>query len=495
MNSKRILAAVLAATLSVSAVSVVAFADDPATEESAPEVIILPQDVEMTSSSAVGYNDYYYDGPICLIDSTLGKEQYGNVSVSKNKIEYTPSYYCYGSPADIVTGKHEAVIDVVTNIPTTGALNPGDSGDGMFAAVDKDNSQISSDNVEFYVAGGNIGIKITVNPTEYSTTKKLVFTVGQGKNTRNYSIDVVNKGQAGTEIGVAEKYWAEVNGLPGAKVDVDGNNVTITIPDDATTYDIQHAKYIVHAQTTINGKQFYAHSPEYFVLTHSTQDGAEWTFGGFTTNASIVDDTLEPYFVAPWYQVKVVVKTLNYGQTDPLPDAEDPTEKPTDKPTDNKTGKKITIKGGAMEGDALNELIFNALGIKSWDEIETIKFTSDKPFSVQFSTNDGGWFKMTKSAARYEDDELSTEWTLGKDELATLDTTKNGGAYVKIDSGEKEDFDVYIEATLKKAADTDTSKDNTGDNKNPSTGIALAIAPVVLAAGAVIAVSVSKKRK
>ena len=163
----------------------------------------------------------------------------------------------------------------------------------------------------------------------------------------------------------------------------------------------------------------------------------------------------------------------------------------TDESTDTLT---VEIKvPGKLEGDELNKAIFGDTGY-TWADVENAKFTANAStdvFSVQFSTFDGGWYTkgIDTLPTRADEDKWNTEWELTAEDIAAFDTTKNGGGYVKlVNQDEETEFTVTAEITIKKKAAEE-------DPNNPSTGIALAIAPVVLAGAAAVVVAVNKKRK
>ncbi len=163
----------------------------------------------------------------------------------------------------------------------------------------------------------------------------------------------------------------------------------------------------------------------------------------------------------------------------------------TDESTDTFT---VEIKvPGKLEGDKLNEAIFGDTDY-TWADVENAKFTGNSSadlFSVQFSTFDGGWYTkgIDTLPTRADEDKWNTEWELTAEDIAAFDTTKNGGGYVKlVNQDEETEFTVTAEITIKKKAAEE-------DPNNPSTGIALAIAPVVLAGAAAVVVAVNKKRK
>lgn len=167
-----------------------------------------------------------------------------------------------------------------------------------------------------------------------------------------------------------------------------------------------------------------------------------------------------------------------------------------------------------VEGDALAEKVLVKDNKKfKWSDVKSVTFTSDKEFSVQFSADKDkagtDWFIMGKDgkpatlatdAIRDDGDGIwATEWTIGADELALFDTAKTDGGYVKL-IGKEGTVDINVSVTMKAdATGTDVTTGNNTNNgntgsENPATGIALAIAPVVLA-GISAAVVIGKKRK
>lgn len=144
------------------------------------------------------------------------------------------------------------------------------------------------------------------------------------------------------------------------------------------------------------------------------------------------------------------------------------------------TLKNVDSKDG-LSGAALEKQIFGDSGW-TWAQVEKIEFTSDKLFSVRYTAVDGSAKTLgEKTDARAADDGIwNTAWTLdtslmSKDKPSVTLLAKDGTA------------DITAKVYIKKNAE----KPSNSDQK--STGIALATAPAVLAASAVIAVS--KKRK
>lgn len=149
---------------------------------------------------------------------------------------------------------------------------------------------------------------------------------------------------------------------------------------------------------------------------------------------------------------------------------------------------EITAEG--LEGDALNAKLFtgDAEG-KTWKDVVSVTFKSDDKFGVGFTVKKGAvkgdadaeWFQMgsCELAKALTDDELSTEWTLGEDEIAALNASATPS--VKLAAADGSTATVTATITLKeKAADT---------------GIALAIAPAGLAVAFVTVAAVMSKKK
>lgn len=144
------------------------------------------------------------------------------------------------------------------------------------------------------------------------------------------------------------------------------------------------------------------------------------------------------------------------------------------------TLKSVDSENG-LSGEQLEKQLFGDSGW-TWQQVEKIEFASDKLFSVQYTAADGTNKTLgEQTAARAEDDGIwNTEWTfdtslMSKDKPFVKLIAKDGTA------------DITAKLYIKK----DAEKPSNSDQK--STGIALATAPAVLAASAVVAVS--KKRK
>lgn len=179
-----------------------------------------------------------------------------------------------------------------------------------------------------------------------------------------------------------------------------------------------------------------------------------------------------------------------------------------EKQTATVTLPKLTDNG--LEGNKLFEAIFGADNKTkvNWTDCESIKFeTSDgkSKVSVQFSTVEGKikedpkatWFEMGKhTLAKADDDKkFAASWTLGADEFAAFDTSKDNKGYVKAVTDNKDGADVKVSITFKEGVNvTMPNADDTSKDDQEGTGIALAVAPVVLAGAAVAAVAIAKKK-
>lgn len=155
------------------------------------------------------------------------------------------------------------------------------------------------------------------------------------------------------------------------------------------------------------------------------------------------------------------------------------TDKPAEQETLDATLKNVDSKDG-LSGASLEKQLFGDSGW-TWGQVEKVEFTSDKLFSVQYTAADGSTKTLGETAARAENDGIwNTAWTLdtslmSKDKPSVKLIAKDGTA------------DITAKVYIKK----DAQKPSNSDQKN--TGIALAIAPIVLAASVVIVAS--KKRK
>lgn len=187
------------------------------------------------------------------------------------------------------------------------------------------------------------------------------------------------------------------------------------------------------------------------------------------TNNLNVPETSEP-------ASEPVESTVTPGSTD--------TVSAPESGTNEQTVLEVTLKNldseNGIEGAALDKQLFGDSGW-TWNEVEKIEFTSDKPFSVQFAVDNDGWKTLGEEAARDAiDGKWNTEWTLNASEMA-----KNK-KYAKVIAKEGT-TDVKATVYIKQGAVKPSA-----DGQKP-TGITLAIAPVVLTAGA--AIVLLKKRK
>ena len=178
-------------------------------------------------------------------------------------------------------------------------------------------------------------------------------------------------------------------------------------------------------------------------------------------------------------------------------DSTDKTETPgaTDK-ADTVTNTVTVDK--VLKGAELSKAVFGD-SKKEWKDVETITFESDEPFAVVFDVKAGkikGDDKATTfvkgvnelAKADLPAEAFATKWTLSKDEVAAMLEADPTGENTQIISKDGKKIQVKATVTLK----ADAASDDKTDNKN--TGIALAVAPVILA-GAAVAIVALKKRK
>ena len=172
------------------------------------------------------------------------------------------------------------------------------------------------------------------------------------------------------------------------------------------------------------------------------------------------------------------------------PGGTDPATKPggSDKPAEQEilevTLKNVDSKNG-IEGKALDKLLFGDSGW-TWDQVEKVEFSSENLFSVQYKSDSGDLVKLGEEvAARAAADGIwNTAWTLNASEMA------KDNKYAKVIAKDGT-IDVTAKVYIKKDAEK-PSDGNSGSDQQP-TGIALAIAPIVLAASAAT-VFVKKKK-
>lgn len=196
------------------------------------------------------------------------------------------------------------------------------------------------------------------------------------------------------------------------------------------------------------------------------------------------------------------------NKDDNKPGATDKTDdnKPgaTDKTDDNKPGAsdKETITNDVvvdkvLKGADLTKAIFGD-SKKEWKDVESVTFESDDPFAVVFNVkagkikDDAKATKFIKGVTELTKDEdlpakaFATKWTLSADEVAAMLEADAKADSLQLISKDGKKITVKATVTTKAASKPD-------DNKN--TGIALVVAPVVLAGAAVAVAAISKKRK
>lgn len=197
------------------------------------------------------------------------------------------------------------------------------------------------------------------------------------------------------------------------------------------------------------------------------------------------------------------------NKDDNKPGATDKTDdnKPgaTDKTDDNKPGatdKADTVTNDitvdkVLKGADLTKAIFGD-SKKEWKDVESVTFESDEPFAVVFNVKEGKikddakatkFIKGVTELAKDEDlpaKAFATKWTLSADEVAAMLEADAKADSLQLISQDGKKITVKATVTTKAASKPD-------DNKN--TGIALVVAPVVLAGAAVAVAAISKKRK
>ena len=251
---------------------------------------------------------------------------------------------------------------------------------------------------------------------------------------------------------MGEDYWS--TGLP---YDVKVVYANVPSTGDPTTSDPTTSEPTTSYPTTSEPT---ASDPETSEPTSSEPTTSEPTTSDPTTSDPATSDPTDT--------------PVTPGDTGKTSDTEDKQE------TLTATLKNVDSESG-LSGEELEKQLFGDSGW-TWAQTEKIEFTADKLFSVQYTAADGTTKTLgEQTAARAEDDGIwNTAWTLdtsllSKDKPFVKLIAKDGTA------------DITAKVYIKKGAE----KPSNSDQK--PTGIALAIAPVVLAAGAVIVIS--KKRK
>lgn len=192
------------------------------------------------------------------------------------------------------------------------------------------------------------------------------------------------------------------------------------------------------------------------------------------------------------------------GDSDKNDDKNDETKPGDSDKNDNKPGAsdKETITNDVvvdkvLKGADLTKAIFGD-SKKEWKDVESVTFESDDPFAVVFNVkagkikDDAKATKFIKGVTELAKDEdlpakaFATKWTLSADEVAAMLDADAKADSLQLISKDGKKITVKATVTTKAASKPD-------DNKN--TGIALVVAPVVLAGAAVAVAAISKKRK
>ena len=333
--------------------------------------------------------------------------------------------------------------------------------DSSWALTVGDHIKVSTDDVAEAKAGDKI--LVTAEPLSTDAETKITVQSGSWSDVDDIGYPIITEACTTTFELTAEqaKAFNEGIGDEGATMFVvKGGNVKITKVEYVAAEEETPATSETTSDTTSD--------------TPATSETTSDTTSDTPANSEATSDTTSDNSA----------ETETPGTTDPGA---------TDESTDTLT---VEIKvPGKLEGDDLNKAIFGDTDY-TWADVTNAKFTSDTTFSLQFSTLEEkagkNWFTMGADevpAARGDEAMWNTSWELTENEFAIIDTTKPGGAYVKLykdDNGTE--FTVNAEITIKKKAAEE-------DPDNAGTGIALAIAPVVLAGAAAVVVAVNKKRK
>lgn len=166
----------------------------------------------------------------------------------------------------------------------------------------------------------------------------------------------------------------------------------------------------------------------------------------------------------------------------------------------------------SIKGEDLTKATFGD-SEKTWTDAEEVTFEADEPFAITFNVK-AGKIKGDAAATKFikgvteltKEDELpaeaySTKWTLTADEVAAMTDADPKAESIEIIAKDGKKISVKATVTVKAAepgtteSNTTSSETSNGGSDNANTGIALAVAPVILAGAAVAVVTIGKKRK
>lgn len=433
MKKKRIAAAVLAAMLVFG--STVAYAD-PVTDV----IVIQEEDVEVT-------RDFDF-APGCEPEGGVDANDIVSLAVETETDSDGWSYY---KVTYTVAEEYRDIYDVYVRSAHAGGGNWGTPMEGgwfQFGSI--------------FGKGGWVGLVGTLYPkgTEYCDTNvaEKNFTFAEGSepteaiNANDCVVVTFDSDKVELEKSVKvtvaladkykDKYELEVTDVIGTNISEQG-----FLNDDGVTY------------TVYNHGWYYPYGNEHVINVTGTLTAKKAADDNNTTPDTDTDNT-----------------PATPGNTDPV----------TPGASDEQTVLEVTLKNvdseKGIEGEALDKLLFGDSGW-TWNEVEKIEFTSDDLFSVSYKAEDG-WVTLGEAIAsdRAGDDDIwSTAWTLLTADMAKKD--KSAKVIAK---------DGTINVTAKVYIKTGAEKPADGADQQP-TGIALATAPVILAAGFVIIAA--KKRK
>ncbi len=163
------------------------------------------------------------------------------------------------------------------------------------------------------------------------------------------------------------------------------------------------------------------------------------------------------------------------------------------KPTVSTSEVKVEVgEDGVLEGADLTKAVFvDTLANKTWNDVKTVTFKSEVPFSLGFAVKAGAvkdkadatWYQKGVDELAKEDlpeSAFATEWTLTEEEVAAMIEGSETDT-LKLTTKDGKAATITANVTVKETA--------------PNTGIALAIAPAALATAFVTVAAVMSKKK
>lgn len=522
MKSRKILAAVMAPVCAVSAMAVVASATDASTNT---ETVMYTGSQDLGSwANEVDIDKTKVDVSTAVRGDSLTIEYTPTAGETEHKVQFnakggTQSWKLIkectvdesGKAIAFLTEEEAALLAgtdseyvaikgtnvILTKVTFTHYAPSSDVVTEMFSgsaalAWEGNGTTLRNGNLANAVAGDILTLKYT--STDTNPLIKLVATVGS-KHTwtplPSLGTDGIFNFPSGSEatITLTAEDAALLAGADTHSIICQGQNATLT----EVTFTHKGKKAEESSTSSTTSSESSTTSSE----SSTTSSESSTTSSESSTTSSESSTTTSSESSTTTSESKPATSDEDKPAGDDKTDSTDKTETPgaTDKA---ETVTNTVTVDKVLKGAELSKAVFGD-SKKEWKDVETITFESDEPFAVVFDVKAGkikGDDKATTfvkgvnelAKADLPAEAFATKWTLSKDEVAAMLEADPTGENTQIISKDGKKIQVKATVTLK----ADAASDDKTDNKN--TGIALAVAPVILAGAAVAVVSLKKRK-